>query len=52
MEKYIGIGFIFLCLSVLVGITGIIRYQLSLNKEKIDISPAKDINHPQTTHRD
>lgn len=44
MDKYIGIGFVFLCMSVLVGIVGIFGYQLSTNKEKIDISPATNIN--------
>lgn len=40
MEKYIGIGFVILCLSVLAGIIGILGYQLHLDKEKVDISPA------------
>ena len=40
MEKYIGIGFVILCLAVLAGIVGILRYQFSIDKEKIDISPA------------
>lgn len=42
MEKYIGIGFVILCLSVLAGIVGILQYQLhiDINKEKVDISPA------------
>ena len=41
MEIYIGIGFVILCLSVLVGIIGIFKYQFSLNKEKVDISPTQ-----------
>ena len=41
MEKYIGIGFIILCLAVLVGIIGIVTYQLYIDKEKVDISSAK-----------
>ena len=44
MERYIGLGFIFLCLSVLVGIIGIIGYHISINKEKIDISPITNTN--------
>lgn len=50
MEKYIGIGFIILCLAVLAGIVGILGYQLSINKEKIDISPATaNINQSNKT---
>ena len=46
MEIYIGIGFVILCLAVLAGVIGILRYQLHLDKEKVDISPAKtNINH-------
>ena len=41
MEIYIGIGFVILCLAVLVGIIGIFKYQFSLSKEKVDISPSK-----------
>ena len=44
MEMYIGIGFVFLCLAVLVEIIGIIGYQLFINKEKVDISPIANIN--------
>lgn len=40
MEKYIGIGFVILCLAVLAGIVGILGYQFHLSKEKVDISPA------------
>lgn len=36
MEKYIGIGFVILCLYVI----GILQYQLHIDKEKVDISPA------------
>jgi hypothetical protein len=51
MEMYIGIGFVLLCLAVLAGIIGILRYQLSANKEKIEISPATEINQSKnTTH--
>lgn len=44
MERYIGLGFVFLCLSVLVGIIGIIGYHIFINKEKIDISPVTNTN--------
>lgn len=40
MEKYIGIGFVILCLSVLAGVVGILGYQFHMDKEKVDISPA------------
>ena len=40
MDKYIGIGFIILCLAVLAGIVGILGYRFYLDKEKVDISPA------------
>ena len=46
MEKYIGIGFVILCLSALVGIIGIVRYQFYIDKEKVNISHTKtDINN-------
>lgn len=41
MEKYIGIGFVILCLAVLAGVVGILGYQFHADKEKVDISPAK-----------
>lgn len=41
MEKYIGIGFVILCLAVLAGIIGILGYQFHLDKGKVDISPAE-----------
>lgn len=40
MEKYIGIGFVILCLTVLAGVVGILGYQFRLDKEKVDIRPA------------
>ncbi len=49
MDKYIGIGFIILCLSVLVGILGIFRYQFTINNEKTDISPATNISQSNNT---
>ncbi len=48
MEKYIGIGFVILCLAVLAGVIGILGYQFHIDKEKVDISPAEaNINHSQ-----
>ena len=44
MEKYLGIGFIILCVAVLVGIAGILGYHVSLHKEKIEITPADNSN--------
>ena len=49
MEKYLGIGFIILCLAVLVGIVGILGYQLYIDKEKVEISPATNINQSNKT---
>ena len=49
MEKYLGIGFVVLCVAVLVGITGILGYQVSIHKEKVEISPATDINQSKNT---
>ena len=39
MEIYIGLGFVILCIAVLVGVIGIFKYQFSLSKDKVDISP-------------
>ena len=44
MEKYIGIGFVILCLAVLAGIVGVLGYHFYADKEKVDISPAKAIS--------
>ena len=49
MEKYIGIGFVILCLSVLAGVIGILGYQFRLDKEKVDIRPATNINQSNIT---
>ena len=43
-EKYIGTGFIILCLTILVSIVGILGYTLHIDKEKVDISPSTNIN--------
>lgn len=48
MEIYIGIGFVILCLAVLVGIIGILKYQFKVDKDKVDISPQTNIdNNPK-----
>ena len=49
MEVYIGIGFIFLCLAVLVGMVGIVKCHFSLSKEKVEISPVTEINQSNKT---
>lgn len=50
MDKYIEIGFVILCLAVLAGIVGILGYRFSLDKEKVDISPATaNINQSKNT---
>ena len=41
MERYLGIGFIILCLSVLAGVICNYGYELHIGKEEADISPAK-----------
>ena len=41
MEKYLGIGFVILCIAVLVGIIGVVGYQFYVSKEKVDISSGK-----------
>ena len=48
MNIYIGIGFVVLCLDVLVGIVSIFAYKLFFNKEKIELVPkdeAQSKNH-------
>ena len=47
MEIYIGIGFVILCLAVLVGIIGIFKYQFILSEEKVDISPTSNLDDKQ-----
>lgn len=49
MDIYLGIGFVVLCLAVLVGIVGIVRYKLYIDKEKIEISPVTEINQSNNT---
>ncbi len=48
-KKFISIGFMFLCLAILVGIMGIFGYQLFINKEKVDVSPVTEINQFNST---
>ena len=43
-NKYISIGFMFLCLAILVGTIGIFGYQLFINKEKVEVSPVTNLN--------
>ena len=42
METYIGIGFIILCFSILVFVTGLIGYTIRLTKEKLDVRPSNN----------
>ena len=50
MEKYLGIGFVILCIAVLVGIIKVVGYQFYASKKKVDISPAKtNINNNSGT---
>jgi len=52
MEKYLGIGFIILCLAVLVGIIGIFRYRFYIDKEKADIKPALLVDTDDSQNND
>lgn len=50
-NKYISIGFMFLCLALLVGMIGVFGYQLFINKEKVEVSPATYLNQSNnSTH--
>lgn len=49
MNQYLGIGFVILCICVLVGMVGIFGYQLFINKEKVEISPATNNNQSKNT---
>ncbi len=46
MNIYVGIGFIFLCLAVLVGVVGIFGYKLFCDREKVEVAP-KDNTQPK-----
>ena len=48
-DKYISIGFVILCLSVLVCTIGIFGYQLFISKEKVEVSPVTNINQSKNT---
>ena len=53
MEKFMGIGFVILCLTVLAGVVGFFGYQVHISKEKVDISPATaNINQSNNNDRD
>ena len=41
MEIYIGIGFIILCLALLVFVTGIVGYTIKLTRKELDVAPTK-----------
>ena len=50
MEKYIGAGFVILCLTLLVGIIGILGYQIHIHKKIVDIRPTKADDDKPTTN--
>ena len=41
MEAYIGIGFVILCLAILVFIVALVNYSIRLDKKELDIGPNK-----------
>lgn len=41
MEIYIGIGFIILCLALLVFVAGIVGYAIKLTRKELDVAPSK-----------
>lgn len=50
MEKYLGVGFVILCLALLVGMIGIFGYQIHIHKKNVDIKPTRaDDDNPTTT---
>lgn len=51
MEMYIGIGFIILCLSVLVFVVALFNYTLKITKKELDVAPTKSTSS-QTTNMD
>lgn len=51
MEMYIGIGFIILCLSVLVFVVALFNYTLKITKKELDVAPTKSTSS-QTTKLD
>lgn len=51
MEKYIGIGFVILCLSILVFVIALFNYTLKITKKELDVAPTKSTSS-QTTNSD
>ena len=51
MEMYIGIGFIILCLSVLVFVVALFNYTLKITKKELDVANTKSTSS-QTTKLD
>lgn len=51
MEVYIGIGFIILCLSILVFVVALFNYTLKITKKELDVVPPRNTSS-QTTHMD
>ncbi len=41
MYTLVGIGFVVLCLTILVGIAGIFGYIVHITKKKLEVAPAK-----------
>ena len=42
MELCIGIGFIILCVAILVFIAGFVDYTIRMSSKELDVRPAKD----------
>ncbi len=38
MEHYIGVGFIVLCLAILVFVCGLVHYNLRVSKKELDVA--------------
>lgn len=51
MEMYIGIGFIILCLSILVFVVALFNYSLKITKKELDVAPPRHTSS-QTTNMD
>jgi len=41
ISVYIGVGFIILCLSFLIFVTGIVGYSFKLTKKELDVAPSQ-----------
>ena len=48
---YIGIGFIILCLSILVFVVALFNYTLKITKKELDVTPPRDTSR-KTTNMD